>query len=141
MTLRCFLTVIALLLPTLVSAEPIDEPCWGDPDTPCILIGLDPQEVFDGDVEESFFPPIDHYFRVVDVFPITMFEMGVEYIDCFIKVETVLIPDDITIDTDGRNQLYVEDFDDVFKPMNEIVIDFETCSSPLRVPEEERNLP
>jgi hypothetical protein len=138
----CFALIGALLFfPALLQADPLDEPCWSDPDTPCLLIGVDPEDVRTGRIQPLFVPPIDHHFRVVDIFWVTTIEMGVEYRDCFVQVEVVETPATVRSGADSRGRPYVEDFDNAFKPMDEIPVDLETCSSPLFVPESERNLP
>lgn len=141
MLVRFLLIALLTLSPLPALADILDEPCWTDPDQPCLLIGEDPQQVTDGDIEDTILPPIDHHFRVIDIFPISTFEMGTEYVDCFIQVEAVEIPDGLIVGTEADGQLYVEDFDNVLKPMDQIAVDLDTCSSPINVPEEERNVP
>jgi hypothetical protein len=106
-----------------------------------VFIGEDPEDVFQGRIQSNFVPPIDHYFRVVDVYPLSTFEMGIEYIDCFVEVEVVEITDDFTVRVDSMGRPYVEDFDDVMKPMEDIPVNTDTCTSPIFRPAEERNLP
>lgn len=142
-TIHALFALLFLLFPSAVAANcSIDDPCWSDPDTPCVFIGFDQQEVTDCDFDENFLPDMDRYFRVIAVFPITPSEMGM---DCFIQVEMRYMDDlyreyGISVPLDGQGRPYVQDFNNAFVPMSGIQVDIDTCTSPIEVPEEERDM-
>lgn len=73
-------------------------------------------------------PKIDHYFRVVTVFPLTYWDVNLEQEDCFVQVTNVPQPEGLDIDIDEWGNLFVKDLDGNFKSPHDVIVDIETCS-------------
>lgn len=91
-----------------------------------VWVGYDHEESLEG----IPVPSIDNRLEVVAIYPIELGDVGMTFIDCFVKVKEVPWLQDEIIPIDEHGWPFVRDLDGELRPMHGIEVDTTRCTSP-----------